>query len=81
MDLALNNYLVMTSQDNTLYQEKRLNINNLILDEFIATLDATPTTKETYIKGINIFIRWCEDNEVSEFKYVFYKDWRRGLRD
>ena len=81
MDLALNNYLVMTSQDNTLYQEKRLNINNLILDEFIATLDATPTTKETYIKGINIFIRWCEDNEVSEFSKVDLIAYKEYLKE
>lgn len=78
MDLALNNYLPITSQDNIVYQEKRVNINNLILDEFIATLDASKTTKETYIKGINIFIRWCEDNgvsEVSKIDLISYKEY------
>lgn len=79
MDLALNSYLPITSKDtNITLQEKRLNINDLVLDEFIATLDATPTTKETYLKGVRKFIKWCDDNEVSEvnkINLIAYKDY------
>lgn len=48
MDIALNSYLPITTRQDTqvLLQETKLNINDLVLDEFIATLDATPTTKK-----------------------------------
>lgn len=82
MDLALNSYLPITTRQDTqiLLNETRLNINDLVLDEFIATLDATPTTKETYKKGVSNFIKWCEDNEVSEVSkltLIQYKDFLR----
>lgn len=82
MDLALNNYLPITSQENEIFlTEKRVNINSIVLDEFIATLDATDTTKETYIKGVRKFIKWCIDNDISEVSKIHliaYKDYLKA---
>ena len=61
MDLALTNYLLADSNiKDMLLKETNLNINDLVIDDFKRNLDANKTTKETYVKGVNAFIRWCE---------------------
>ena len=65
MDYTLTNYLAF----NNSYLETKetmLNINNLILEDFVKNLDARQETKETYLKGVRVFLNWCMDNKINE---------------
>lgn len=64
MDYALTNYNVRTTQRTE--ADKTFNVNDFILEEFKKELDAKPKTKETYIKGVKVFLEWCSDNNIQE---------------
>ena len=66
MDYTLNNYLVAQNSKEIFKRDIYFNINDLILDDFKANLDATKTTKETYVKGIKVFIDYCNKYDISE---------------
>lgn len=65
MDYALTNYKII---GNTFLeaQNKKFNINDLILEDFISNLDARKETKNTYLKGVKVFLSWCYENEIEE---------------
>jgi integrase/recombinase XerD len=65
MDYALTNYMAIGSNSLEVMQ-KNLNINDLVIDEFLKDLDARKETKETYLKGVKVFLDWCKDNDVHE---------------
>ena len=65
MDLALNKYLTEQNLKDIFLKDVLFNINDLILDDFKNNLDAKPKTKETYIKGVKAFIKWCDENNVT----------------
>ena len=52
MDLALTNYQIK----DLFLQDNNFNVNDFVLDDFKRNLDATPNTKETYIKGVKVFL-------------------------
>lgn len=63
-----------------LFRDKNFNVNENILEGFINTLDASEATRETYLKGARKFIRWCEENNISEAKQediIAYKNYLR----
>lgn len=64
MDYALTNYNVRTTQRTE--ADKTFNVNDFILEEFKKELDAKPKTKETYIKGVKVFLEWCSNNNIQE---------------
>lgn len=68
MDMALtNNYLLSeTSIKDIFIKDVYLNINDLIIDDFKNNLDESKETKETYVKGVRAFIKWCNDNGIIE---------------
>jgi len=73
MDLALTNYQIK----DLFLQDNNFNVNDFVIDDFKNNLDATPRTKETYVKGVKVFIEWCEKNNVSEITHatlIRYKD-------
>ena len=55
MDLALTNSYIK----NMFLDDINFNTNNFVLEDFKKNLDATPRTKETYIKGVKVFLEWC----------------------
>ena len=66
MDLVLTNY----QMKNNYLKDNNFNINDFVLDEFKRNLDATPRTKETYIKGVKVFLTWCNDNNITEVTHA-----------
>lgn len=76
MDLALNNYLIA---DNLVLRDINLNINDLVIDDFKRNLDATKETKETYIKGVLAFIKWCNKNDISEVTHATLIQFKENL--
>ena len=81
MDYALTNFIKIASDNSYLVANKKLNIDKIILDEFIATLDATPTTKETYLKGARRFIAWCLENNINEVNTINIMAYKEYLRE
>lgn len=79
MDLALNNYLSEQAIKDLLLKEQNFNINDFVLDEFKKNLDATPKTKETYIKGVKAFLEWCNDNNISEVTHATLIQYKEDL--
>ena len=78
MDYTLTNYLTL----NNSYLEKKetnLNINDLILEDFIKNLDAREKTKETYLKGVKVFLNWCEDKNINEVERVTLIQYKEDL--
>lgn len=76
MDLALNNYLIA---DSLVLRDINLNINDLVVDDFKRNLDATKETKETYIKGVRAFIKWCNKNDISEVTHATLIQFKEDL--
>jgi integrase/recombinase XerD len=74
MDLALTTYL-----SNAMMQENNFKVNDFILNDFISNLDASPKTKETYIKGVKAFINWCEDNNINEVNHATLINYKETL--
>lgn len=79
MDLALNNYLTEQNLKDIFLKDVLFNINNLILDDFKNNLDAKPKTKETYIKGVKAFIKWCDENNVTEVTHAILIQFKEDL--
>ena len=75
MDLALinNNIKDLFLQDNN------FNVNSFVLDDFKNNLDATPNTKETYLKGVKVFLEWCNDNNISEVTHATLIQYKEDL--
>ena len=75
MDLALtNNYI-----NSDLLQYKNFNINDFVLDDFKRNLDATQRTKETYVKGVKVFLQWCNDNKIDEVTHATLIQYKESL--
>jgi site-specific recombinase XerD len=75
MDLAItNNYI-----KDLFLQEQNFNINDFVLDDFRRNLDATQRTKETYIKGVKVFLLWCNKNNVSEVTHATLIQYKEDL--
>ena len=75
MDLTLNNSYVKE----IFLKENNFNINDFVLDDFKRNLDATPKTKETYIKGVKVFIEWCNKNNISEVTHATLIQYKEDL--
>ena len=73
MDLALTN-----NQIKELFlRDRNFNINDFVLEEFKENLDEKPRTKETYIKGVRVFLQWCNDMNIEEVTHktlIKYKE-------
>ena len=75
MDLALTNYQIK----DLFLQDNNFNVNDFVLDDFKRNLDATPNTKETYIKGVKVFLEWCDNNNVSEVNHATLIQYKEDL--
>ena len=75
MDLTLTNYQIKE----IFLQDNNFNVNNFVLDDFISTLDATPTTKETYTKGVKVFLEWCNKNNINEVTHATLIQYKEEL--
>ena len=75
MDLTLNNNYVKE----LFLKDNNFNVNDFILDDFKRNLDATPQTKETYIKGVKVFIEWCNKNNVDEVTHATLIQYKEDL--
>ena len=78
MDYALTNYLALNNSSLDV-RETKLNINDLILEDFIKNLDAKQETKETYLKGVRVFLNWCIDNNVNEVERITLIQYKQDL--
>lgn len=77
MDLALtNNYI-----KEIFLQDNNFNVNDFVIDEFKRNLDATPRTKETYIKGVKVFLNWCELNNINEVTHATLIQYKEDLME
>lgn len=66
MDYAISNLRV---NDYNL-QDKNFNINSFVLEDFISNLDASKKTKETYTKGVKVFLSWCKSENITEITHA-----------
>ena len=78
MDYALTNYMALNNSSLEAIDNK-LNINDLILEDFINNLDAKQETKETYLKGVKVFLEWCIDNNVNEVERITLIQYKQDL--
>ena len=78
MDYALTNYLALNNSSLDV-RETKLNINDLKLEDFIKNLDAKQETKETYLKGVRVFLNWCIDNNVNEVERITLIQYKQDL--
>ena len=77
MDLALTNYY----NKEIFLQDNNFNINDFVLEDFKNNLDATPRTKETYIKGVKVFLQWCNDNDIKEVNHATLIQYKEDLME
>ena len=75
MDLALTNYQIK----DLFLQDKNFNVNEFVIDDFKSNLDATPRTKETYIKGVKVFLEWCNKNNIDEVTHATLIQYKESL--
>lgn len=75
MDLALTNSYIK----NMFLDDINFNTNNFVLEDFKKNLDATPRTKETYIKGVKVFLEWCNKNNISEVTHATLIQYKEDL--
>lgn len=75
MDLALINNNIK----DLFLQDINFNVNDFVLDDFKRNLDATPNTKETYLKGVKVFLEWCNDNNISEVTHATLIQYKEDL--
>ena len=75
MDLTLTNYQIK----DLFLQDNNFNINNFVLDDFKKNLDATPRTKETYLKGVKVFLTWCTKNNIKEVTHATLIQYKEEL--
>ncbi len=55
--------------------------NNIVIQDFINSLDAEATTKETYLKGARKFITWVNESglkEINEQDLINYKNYLKA---
>lgn len=77
MDLALtNNYL-----KDMFLKDINFNVNDFVLDDFKRNLDATKNTKETYIKGVKVFLEWCDNNDITEVTHATLIQYKEDLME
>lgn len=77
MDLALtNNYL-----KDMFLKDINFNVNDFVLDDFKRNLDATKNTKETYIKGVKVFLEWCDNNNITEVTHATLIQYKEDLME
>ena len=81
MDFALTNYYTKDNIKELFLQDNNFNINDFVLDDFKKNLDATPRTKETYVKGVKVFLQWCEKNNVSEITHATLIQYKEDLME
>ncbi len=81
MDFALTNYYTKDNIKELFLQDNNFNINDFVLDDFKKNLDATPRTKETYVKGVKVFFQWCEKNNVSEITHATLIQYKEDLME
>lgn len=75
MDLALTNYQIK----DLFLQDNNFNVNDFVLEDFKRNLDATPRTKETYLKGVKVFIEWCNKNNIDEVTHATLIQYKEDL--
>lgn len=75
MDLAITNYQIK----DLFLQDNNFNVNDFVLDDFKRNLDATSRTKETYVKGVKVFLKWCNDNNISEVTHATLIQYKEEL--
>ena len=75
MELTLTNY----QMKELFLKDNNFNVNDFILDDFKRNLDATPRTKETYIKGVKAFMTWCNSNDISEVTHATLIQYKEDL--
>lgn len=75
MDLTLTNYQIK----DLFLQDKNFNVNEFVIDDFKSNLDATPRTKETYIKGVKVFLEWCNKNNIDEVTHAILIQYKEDL--
>ena len=76
MDYAITNY-----QYNQVRIDDNFKAKDFILDDFINNLDATPRTKETYLKGVKVFLKWCDDNDINEITHITLIRYKEDLME
>ena len=81
MDFALTNYYTKDNIKELFLQDNNFNINDFVLDDFKKNLDATPRTKETYVKGVKVFLQWCKKNNVSEITHATLIQYKEDLME
>lgn len=77
MNLALTNYQIK----DLFLQDNNFNVNDFVLDEFKRNLDATKNTKETYIKGVKVFLEWCDNNNITEVTHATLIQYKEDLME
>lgn len=75
MELALTNNQIK----DMFIRDENFNINDFVLEDFKRNLDATPRTKETYLKGIKVFLEWCNKNNVDEVTHATLIQYKESL--
>ena len=60
-------------------KDENFNINDFVLDDFKKNLDATPRTKETYLKGVRVFLQWCNNNGIDEVTHATLIQYKEDL--
>lgn len=75
MEMALTNY----QMKELFLKDNNFNVNDFILDEFKDNLDATPRTKETYLKGVKVFMAWCSENNIQEVTHATLIQYKEDL--
>ena len=77
MDLALtSNYI-----KDIFLQDNNFNVNDFVLDDFKRNLDASKNTKETYIKGVKVFLEWCDTNNITEVTHATLIQYKEDLME
>lgn len=77
MDLALTNYQIK----DLFLQDHNFNVTDFVLDDFKGNLDATKNTKETYIKGVKVFLEWCDNNNITEVTHATLIQYKEDLME
>lgn len=75
MELAITNYQIK----DIFLQDNNFNVNDFVLEDFKRNLDATPRTKETYIKGVKVFLQWCEEKNITEIQHATLINYKENL--
>ena len=75
MEIALtNNYI-----KDIYLKDNNFNVNDFVLEDFKRNLDATPRTKETYVKGVKVFLTWCDENNIKEVTHATLIQYKEDL--